>query len=101
METLNKLYKENRTEYFGMAATYLLQIGFDQARKITDKQLERTLEKLKKEDEESGGLSIITPELNIWIMKTAREIAQAVSEVQFMQWLIVNKPYDTKGIKKA
>ena len=101
METLNKLYNETDLVYFGMACTYLLQIGFDKARKITDMSLEKTLEDLKKKDEECGGMSIISPELNIWIMKTAREIANSVSEVQFMQWIIVNKIYDTKGIKKA
>ena len=45
--------------------------------------------------------SIFSGEFNEWCMTTARELANNLTEVQLLQWVQTNKPYDTRGIKKA
>ena len=93
MERLNKLWKE-QGPYGLMAITYLLEIGFRKASKLTDKEIQKV-------KDETPDNSILSGDFNEWIMQTARDIANEVTEVQLLQWVQVNKPYDTKGIKKA
>lgn len=100
METMNKIYKKHGA-YAMVCVTYLMQIGFDNARALTDEYLAKTKAELEKKDAESDGMMIMTPDFQIWLMETAREIAQNMTEVKLIQWIQVNKPYDTRGIKKA
>lgn len=93
METLNKLYRENGA-YALMTITYLLDVGFQAASQITD-------EEIAKVKEETSPNAILSADFNEWCMQTARQLANELSPVQLMKWMQVNKPYDTKGIKKA
>lgn len=93
IDLLNKLYMENGAAFL-MSITYLCQIGFQRAEELTDKEIQSVKENTSEH-------SIISPELNEFMMKTAREISRNATEVTLFQWLQVNKPYDTYDIKKA
>lgn len=94
---------EHHGPYTGMAITHLLSIGFNEAKQITNKDLadmKVSLTKQEEENEKNGVISIMTPDFQVWLVETARDISLEVSEVRLIQWCIAYRIFDSKGIKK-
>lgn len=73
-EELRKIYDVTRLDYFVMAITYLMDIGFRNAKEITDKEIEQ-----------AEGNGIMTKGFVQDLMKTARQIAKVSGPVELAQ----------------
>ena len=68
--------------YFNMVVSYLLQKGYENVLKITEKQIADMKRKLDKEEEEEEELktqnkiSLMTPEFQVWLVETAIKLAK-------------------------
>ena len=65
--------------YFNMVVSYLLQKGYENVLQITDRQIANMRRKLDKEEEELKNqhkISLITPEFQVWLVKTAIKLAK-------------------------
>ena len=64
--------------YFNMVVSYLLQKGYENVLQITDRQIANMRRKLDKEEElkNQHKISLITPELQVWLVKTAIKLAK-------------------------
>ena len=65
--------------YFNMVVSYLLQKGYENVLQITDRQIANMRRKLDKEEEElknQNKISLITPEFQVWLVKTAIKLAK-------------------------
>ena len=74
-EELNKLYNKN-TVLFMVSVTHLLDIGFNRAQQIQDKDIES----LK-------GNGIMTKQYVQDLVRLTREIANTVTPTELMQWM--------------
>lgn len=85
-EKLLKLKRNTRDDYFVMACSYLFDIGYQNAKEITDEEIENA---------KVNG--IMTKEFCEWLMKTAREIANTIdSAIELVQFCMVEDVYDLK-----
>lgn len=82
---IKAIYNKERFDIFCMATTHLLCLGWNEAKKITDEDIAKV---------EGNGL--MTQEFCQHLCKVAREIAQTVDPVEFIQFCQVEKLYDTK-----
>ena len=87
---LKAIYDETRLDYFVMASTHLMNIGWDRALALTDKEIAN----VKSES------NIMTDDFCQYLCKLAREIARVSSPVEFVQLCQVVKLYDTTGLVK-
>ena len=87
-EKIKKIYDETRLEMFVMAATHLMDIGWQVASKITDTDIE-----------EAEGNGLMTKEFVQALLKISRKIAQTCNPVEFIQFCQVEKLYDTRYFK--
>ena len=65
--------------YFNMVVSYLLQKGYENVLKITEKQIADMKRKLDKEEEElktQNEIGLMTPEFQVWIVETAIKLAK-------------------------
>ena len=65
--------------YFNMVVSYLLQKGYENVLKITEKQIADMKRKLDKEEEELKAqhkISLMTPEFQVWLVETAIKLAK-------------------------
>ena len=66
--------------YFNMVVSYLLQKGYENVLKITEKQIADMKRKLDKEEEEElktqNKISLMTPEFQVWLVETAIKLAK-------------------------
>ena len=70
--------------YFNMVVSYLLQKGYENVLKITEKQIADMKRKLDKEEEEEEEeelktqhkISLMTPEFQVWLVETAIKLAK-------------------------
>lgn len=65
--------------YFNMVVSYLLQKGYENILQITEKQIANMRRKLDKEEEELKAqhkISLMTPEFQVWLVKTAIKLAK-------------------------
>ena len=67
--------------YFNMVVSYLLQKGYENVLKITEKQIADMKRKLDKEEEEEElktqhKISLMTPEFQVWLVETAIKLAK-------------------------
>ena len=65
--------------YFNMVVSYLLQKGYENVLKITEKQIADMKRKLDKEEEElktQHKISLMTPEFQVWLVETAIKLAK-------------------------
>ena len=66
-------------DYFNMVVSYLLQKGYENVLKITEKQIADMKRKLDKEEEElktQHEISLMTPEFQVWLVETAIKLAK-------------------------
>lgn len=63
-ENIKKIYKSMRLDYFVMAITYLMDIGYRNAKEITDEEIQN-----------AEGNFLMTKDFCQFLMKTARQIA--------------------------
>ncbi len=88
-ETYNKLLeikKSCRFDHFVMALSYFFDIGYAQAKGITDKDIKNV-----------EGNGILSKSFNEWLMTTARQIAEATdSAVAVVQFCMAEDVFDTK-----
>lgn len=65
--------------YFNMVVSYLLQKGYENVLKITEKQIADMKRKLDKEEEEFKAqhkIGLMTPEFQVWLVETAIKLAK-------------------------
>ena len=87
-EKIKKIYDGTRLDIFVMAVTHLMNIGWNIAENITDKQIDNV---------EGNGL--MTKEFCQELVKIAREIATTCNPVELIMFCQVEKLFDTKGFK--
>ena len=87
---IKKIYDGTRLDIFCMATTHLMDLGWRTASEITDEDLE-----------EVEGNGLMTKEFCQELCRLAREIAQTVEPVEFIQFCQVEKLYDTRWYKKG
>lgn len=87
---IKAIYDRERIEIFCMATTHLMDIGWRTAATMTDDAIAKV---------EGNGL--MTQEFCQHLCKVAREVAQTIEPVEFIQFCQVEKLYDTKGYKKG
>ena len=84
---MKKLYDKTRLDYFVMAVTHLMDIGWRNAEKITDEEIEKC---------EGNGL--MTKDFVQWIQRTAREITQiADGPVELIQFCEAQDVFDVQN----
>ena len=71
---VKEIYNRERLDYFVMAISHLMDIGFRNAQKITDEQIK-----------EVEGNGFMTKEFCEWLLTTAREIANACHPSELIQ----------------
>ena len=87
-EKIKEIYDNTRLDIFVMSTTHLMDIGWDTAISITDKDLEKV-----------KGNGLMTAEFCRELCRIARDIAKACNPVEFIQFCQVEKLFDTKGFK--
>lgn len=88
--SIKKIYDKTDRAIFSMAAAYLMDIGWNETKQITDEDIETRVE----------GNGLMTKEFCQDLVRVARDIAQACTSVEFIQLCQVEKLYDTKGLPK-
>lgn len=84
---LKKFYDKTRLDYFVMAITHLMDIGWRNAEKITDEEIEKC---------EGNGL--MTKDFVQWIQRTAREITRiADGSVELIQFCEAQDVFDIQN----
>lgn len=84
---LKKFYDKTRLDYFVMAITHLMDIGWRNAEKITDEEIEKC---------EGNGL--MTKDFVQWIQRTAREITRiADGPVELIQFCEAQDVFDIQN----
>ena len=84
---LKKFYDKTRLDYFVMAVTHLMDIGWRNAEKITDEEIEQC---------EGNGL--MTKDFVQWIQRTAREITRiADGPVELIQFCEAQDVFDIQN----
>ena len=86
IEKLEEIYQQTRLDYFVMAICHLMNIGWEKAEKITDKQLEKC-----------EGNSMMTTDFVVWINKTAREIAKCCEPSGLIAFCAYHDIFDIKS----
>lgn len=81
------VFDEVTPDYAVMLASYLLQIGFEGAKKITEEDIEKV-------KEETPDNSIVTAGLKEWLMRSAREVATTETEVDVFKWVQKKSLFD-------
>ena len=79
---VKKIYNEYRLDYFVMAISYLMDIGFRNAKEITNKDIE-----------EAEGNGLMTKEFVGVLMKLTRDIANACEPSELIQLCQVVEPF--------
>ena len=81
---LKEIYDNTRLDYFSMAITYVVDIGWRNAKAITDEEID-----------EAQGNGLMTTDFVKWIMRTARDIAIASSPTEIVQFCDAMGVYET------
>lgn len=87
-EDIKKIYDSYRLDFFIMAVTQLMCMGWGSAEALTDEEIE-----------EQQGNGLMTQGFVQDLLRLTREIAQTSSPVQFIQFCQAEKLFDTKGFK--
>ena len=81
---LKKIKDSTRLDYFVMAISYILDIGYDRASKITENDIAN-----------AEGNGLMPKEFVQWIMQTARQITEAVeSGVEIVQFCMAEDIFE-------
>ena len=90
IKKLEEIYSNTRLDYFVMAISHLMDIGWSKAELITDEQLEQ-----------AEGNGFMTKEFVVWINKTAREIAKACEPSELICFCQYHDLFDTNCYEDA
>ena len=83
-EKIKKIKNRYRYDYFAMACSHFFDIGYRNALAITEEEIEN-----------AEGNDLMTKEFVQWLMKTAKEIAEASeTAVDLVQFCIAEDIYD-------
>lgn len=89
---LMEMINEHGLDRFVMAICHLMDIGWREANKITDEDIEA----IKMPDN-----SIMTTEFVQELNSMAREIAKSCQPSDIIKFCELEKPFDTRGFKKS
>ncbi len=85
-EKLLQIKRNSRYDYFAMAVAYFFDIGYAQAKKISDEDIKNV-----------KGNSFMTKEFNEWLMTTARQIADATeSAIELVQFCMAEDMFELR-----
>ena len=84
MQKLEEIFKNTRLDWFVMAISHLMMLGWNTAKEITDEQIEA-----------AEGNGLMSKEFVVWINKTAREIAKSCDPSQLVIFCMHHEIYAT------
>lgn len=85
-EKIKEIYRQQRLDYFVMACSYFFDIGYAQAKELTEEQINK-----------AEGNGLMTKEFVQYIMRTAKEIAEvSESPIDLVQFCMAEDVFDIR-----
>lgn len=85
-EKIKEIYRQQRLDYFVMACSYFFDIGYAQAKELTEDDIDK-----------AEGNGLMTKEFVQFVMRTAKEIAEvSESPIDLVQFCMAEDVFDIR-----